>query len=76
MKGETMTETKLRCIGCSELDGLGWHTCDQHPVYRTPYRSTFPQRPICHDCASGHGSRTPEVVSPYSKGSEFHYTTL
>lgn len=62
-----------KCLG--PPSGPGHVPCDREPVARTPYRSTFPQRPICLECAAlwGNGS-PPELVSPYSYRSEFHYT--
>ena len=42
-----------------------------------PYRSVWQQAPICLECAAvWQNGRVPEIVSPYSQGSEHHYTAL
>jgi hypothetical protein len=65
----------VNCLG--PPTGPNYVRCERPPVARTPYRSTYPQHPICLECAAAWcKGNVPEVVSPYSQGSEFHYTAL
>jgi hypothetical protein len=65
----------LTCIG--PPTGPNYVRCERAPVARTPYRSCWQQRPICLECATvWQAGNVPEIVNPYSQGSEFHYTAL